>query len=167
MKKASDAKLWEALDDATMEAEMDAVLAMSPEERRRELAEAGFDLEKVHARADALGAEPVRLEPVAARRPKRSRVAVVVPIAIALAAGAAVVVKSALAPPPVAAHRPADPPAVRAAALRQEARDACAARSLPACLDKLNEARALDPSGDQAPEVQALRRAAGDPPRAP
>jgi hypothetical protein len=58
-------------------------------------------------------------------------------------------------------------PPVRAAALRQEAREACQERTWSTCLDKLNEARALDPSGDQPPDVQSLRRSAGDPPRAP
>ena len=167
MTKLSDAELWDALDEATMDDEMEAVLAMSPEERRRELREAGVDLEKLHAQADALGAAPARPEPVAAPRPRRWRLAVGVPVAIALAACVALVVNSALGPTPVAAHRPADLPGVRAAALRQEAREACEARRWPTCLDKLNEARALDPSGDQAPDVQSLRRSAGDPPRAP
>jgi len=58
MATRSASELWAALEEVTIEneidAEMDAVLAMTPEERRRELVEAGFDLEKVHAQADAL-----------------------------------------------------------------------------------------------------------------
>jgi hypothetical protein len=167
MTKRSPNEVWAALEDDALEAEMDAVLAMSPEERRRELREAGFDLEKVHAQADALGAPPARPEREARVRPRRLRLAVVIPLAAALAAGVALAVKSALPPAPVAEGRPDDSPSeLRAAALRQEARQACEARSWPTCLDKLNEARALDPTGDQAPEVQSWRsaaRAAGDP----
>ncbi len=58
MATRSASELWAALEDMTLEneidAEMDAVLAMTPEERRHELVDAGFDLEEVHAQADAL-----------------------------------------------------------------------------------------------------------------
>jgi hypothetical protein len=166
--KRSASELWAALEDEAMDDEMEAVLAMTPEERRRELREAGIDLERVHAQADALGAAPAPpapapLAPVTVLRPKRLRVAVVVPAAVALAAGLAVVVNLATSPAPVAAHRPPEPPAVRAEALRQAARDACQAQTWQTCLDKLNEAKALDPGGDESPEVQALRRSAGEP----
>ncbi len=167
MTKRTPNEVWAALEEGAQEAEMEAVLAMSPEERRRELREAGFDLEKVHAQADALGAAPAPPEPAARVRPRRLRLAVVIPLAAALAAAVALVVKSALPPAPVAEGRPDSPSELRAAALRREARQACDARSWPTCLDKLNEARALDPSGDQAPEVQSWRsaaRAAGAPP---
>ena len=167
MTKRSPSEVWAALEEDALDDEMEAVLAMSPEERRRELRGAGFDLEKVHAQADALGAEPARPKLVAVLRPKRWRLAVVVPLAAALAAGIALLVTSVLPPAPVATHHPDSPPAVRAAALRQEAHAACQARTWSTCLDKLNEARALDPSGDQAPDVQMLRRSAEDPPRAP
>jgi hypothetical protein len=183
MTKRSDTEVWKALEkltletelDADFDAEMKAVLAMSPEERRRELLEAGFDLDKVHAQADALGAAPVQpgatpVAPVTALRPKRRPSFVIVPMAFALAAGVALVVESVLPPAPVARPHPELSPAVQAAALRKEARDACEARSWPVCLDKLNEARALDPDGDRAPEVQALwtaARAAREPQRTP
>jgi hypothetical protein len=161
--KRSASELWEALEDQAMDDEMEAVLAMTPEERRQELRAAGFDLERVNAHADALGAAPTPPAQVTVPRPKRLRVAVVLPLAAAIASGAAVIVRVATSPVYVAAPRPADPAIVRAEALRQEAREACGAQSWQACLDKLNEARALDPGGDEAPEVQALRRAAGDP----
>lgn len=164
MTKRSPSEVWAALEESALDDEMEAVLEMSPEERRRELHEAGFDLEKVHAQADALGAEPVRPEPVAVLRPKRSRRAVVAAAVIALAAGIALVVRSALEPTPVAAHHPDQAPAAaRARDLRAEARDDCAAKSWATCLEKLDEARALDPDGDESPEVQSLRRAAGSP----
>jgi|SRR5579859_5219113 len=162
MTKRSPSEVWAALEESALDDEMDAVLAMTPEERRRELREAGFDLEKVHARADALGTEPTRPDPVVVLRPKRRRLAVVV-AGVALAAGIALVVDRALAPAPVAAHHSEEAPAERARALRQEAREACAARSWARCKDELNEARDLDPDGDQAPEIQALRHAAAGP----
>ena len=159
--KRSASELWEALEDQAMDDEMEAVLAMTPEERRRELREAGFDLERVDAQADALGAAPAPPAQVMVPRPKRLRVAVVLPLAAAVAAGAAVIVHVASSLAPVSAARP--PAIIRADALRQDARNACGAQVWRACLDKLNEAKALDPAGDEAPEVQALRRAAGDP----
>lgn len=149
MTKLSDGELWAALDEATMDAEMERVLALSPEERRQELREAGFDLEKVHARADALV--------WTGRRRKRMRPAIAIPAAVSLAAGVALVVQ--LASPPPVAH-PRIEPSTPAHALRQEAREACDARSWQACLDRLNEARAIDPGGDQTAEAQSLRRLA-------
>jgi hypothetical protein len=53
MSKLTDAELWEALEDLTAEAEFERVLAMTPEERRRELADAGFDLAALDAESDA------------------------------------------------------------------------------------------------------------------
>jgi DNA-directed RNA polymerase specialized sigma24 family protein len=47
----------------------------------------------------------------------------------------------------------------RAAELRLRARDECRGWALPACEHDLDEARSLDPAGEAAPEVQAMRRA--------
>jgi hypothetical protein len=162
MTKLTDSELWDALEEEAVDDEMEAVLAKTPEERRRDLREAGFDLEKVHAQADALVAEPTRPAKVIVLRPWRKRLAIALPTAAALAAGIALVVN--LSTPELVGHgRPDDPPGVRAETLRRDARDACGARSWKICLDRLNEARALDPGGDQTPEIQALRRSAGDP----
>jgi histidinol dehydrogenase len=177
MAKRTASELWDALEEATMDAELDAVLAMSPEERRRALEEAGFDIEKVHAQADALHAEaarqaavavvPVAVAPVAAVVPPRSRklrALVVVPSVLAMAAGVALVVKLATPPPPVGSAPPQDPNVVRAEAIRRTARDACQAQQWPLCIRELDEAKALDPEGDEDPDVQALRREAHDHP---
>jgi hypothetical protein len=196
MTKRTASELWDALDEATIDAEMESVLAMTPEERRRDLVAAGYDLDKVHADADAffaslpgkiseataLSAPAATASPAAAvaptppsppapaaavvptppaRRPWRMRPAIVVPTALALAAGAALTYQ-ALSPEMVGAGRPEDPPAVHAAALRQEARDACQARSWKTCVDKLDEARVLDPGGDETPDVRALRHTAAE-----
>jgi hypothetical protein len=161
MTKRTDSELWDALEEDAIDDEMEAVLAKTPEERRRDLREAGFDLEKVHAQADALVAEPARPAKVVVLRPWRKRVAIALSTAAALAAGIGVMVQ--MSTPVIVGHgRPDDPP-VRAEALRRDARDACGARRWPICLDRLNQARALDPAGDEAPEIQALRRSAGDP----
>jgi hypothetical protein len=162
MTKLTDSELWDALEEDAIDDEMEAVLAKTPEERRRDLREAGFDLEKVHAQADALVAEPTRPAKVVVLHPWRKRVAIALSTAAALAAAIGVIAQ--MSTPAIVGHgRPDDPPAVRAEALRRDARDACGARRWPTCLERLNQARALDPAGDEAPEIQALRRSAGDP----
>ena len=176
MTKRTNAELWNALDEATLDAELEAVLAMTPEERREELVKAGYDLDKVHADADAFfaslppatGPAPVATAvavaapvPTAApaQRPKRTRMVVTVFGALALAAVLALVIKAAQPPPPVGAS-----PGAHAAALRREARAACEAHVWKTCLDKLDEARGLDPDGDQDPDVQRLRQSAAEAP---
>ncbi len=52
------------------------------------------------------------------------------------------------------------PPLERARLLRGEAVGACAEQQFQECLDKLDEAAGLDPAGDGADDVQALRRQA-------
>jgi hypothetical protein len=170
MAKRTDRQVWAALEEDALDAEMDAVLAMTPEERRRELKAAGFDLDKVHAQADAIGAElapqaaakPMQPARMTIMRPKRRRMVIIVPVVIALAAGIAVVVSPYVTDQGVSAHRPDDTPIERARALREQARDDCDARRWEACLQKLDDARALDPQGDGAEDVQSTRRTAGD-----
>nr|AYM54514.1 hypothetical protein [Racemicystis crocea] len=48
-------------------------------------------------------------------------------------------------------------PLERARAMRQDALDKCERREWKPCLDGLDEARALDPEGDRAPEIGAAR----------
>jgi DNA-directed RNA polymerase specialized sigma24 family protein len=72
-------------------------------------------------------------------------------------------IEAAQPPPPVGAARPwtgtpdEPTPEEQAAALRANAEHACGAAQWQECLDKLDEARGLDPDGDNAPKVQALR----------
>jgi hypothetical protein len=65
MTKRTAKELWDALDEATLDAEIESELAMTPEERRRALVKAGYDLDEVHAQADAFFARgvPVRDAP--------------------------------------------------------------------------------------------------------
>jgi DNA-directed RNA polymerase specialized sigma24 family protein len=70
----------------------------------------------------------------------------------------------AVQPPPPVGHAPPwtgtpdEPtPEERAAALRANAEHACGAAQWEECLDKLDQARDLDPDGEQDPKVQGLR----------
>ncbi len=206
MTKRTAKELWDALDEATVDAEIESALEKTPDEHRRELVEAGFDLDKVHAQADAFfdslpsearpapelpptevpaaptapakppATPPATATPAATATPPatapspataapattaprvwRTRVAIAVPTALALAAGVAVAIQSS-SPPVVGTPPPRG--TLQAEALRREASDACKSRSWKTCLDKLDEARALDPSGDETPDVQSLRHEA-------
>ncbi|HTB75772.1 MAG TPA: hypothetical protein VK762_21130 [Polyangiaceae bacterium] len=162
MTKLTATELWDALDDATIDAEIESALAKTPEEHRRDLVAAGFNLDEVNAKADALFASLQPPAPVSAAGPWRRRAAVVVPIALALAAAVALVVEAGRPPPPVAHAPPPETSAERAVSLRREAGEACGQQKWQACLEDLDEARALDAAGDQAPEIQALWRAAAE-----
>jgi hypothetical protein len=70
------------------------------------------------------------------------------------AAAAGGIIVSQIRPPPVT-----DPPP-SPAEIRRDGVEACKSRNWQQCLEKLDFARDLDPSGDRAPEVQAARRAA-------
>ena len=190
MTKRTASELWDALDEATVDAELESALEKTPEEARRELVDAGYELDKVHAEADAFFASlPAEARPAPASPPEaptapsaadkppapapatatppaptaprvwRMRVAIAVPTALALAAGVAVAVQLTSPPPIVRTPRP-ETPEEHAATLRQEAREACESRSWKTCLDKLDEARALEPGGNETPEVQSLRHTA-------
>ena len=132
MTKRTASELWDALDEATVDSELESLSAKTPEEHRRDLADAGYDLDKVHAEADAFFASmpkaasatpapdavlaattapatsapaaPAATRPgtstppppaVSVLRPRRMRPAVVVPIALALAAAVALVIRAA------------------------------------------------------------------------
>jgi RNA polymerase sigma factor (sigma-70 family) len=64
-------------------------------------------------------------------------------------------------PDEVASTKPPEPtPVERARALRAEAEQACQRSQWQPCLDRLDEARRLDPAGDSSPEVTGLRERA-------
>jgi hypothetical protein len=109
---------------------------------------------------------------IAARR-LRSRPAVWL-AAAALAAGVAFALAQGLGPAPVAHHTPPPAPPVPpvttwppsptpqelAATLRREALAACDAKQWFDCDDKLDQAFALDPAGEDVPRIKAARAAA-------
>jgi hypothetical protein len=53
MGKLTDKQLWDALDKITLEAEIEDVLAMTPEQIRGELVAQGHDIAELNAKADA------------------------------------------------------------------------------------------------------------------
>jgi RNA polymerase sigma factor (sigma-70 family) len=67
-----------------------------------------------------------------------------------------------LPPAPVPTSIPQATPEERAAELRRDAADKCASQQWRECLDGLDSAKDLDPTGDADPGVQAERRAAED-----
>jgi hypothetical protein len=173
-------------EDDAIDAEMERVLAMTPEERENELRAAGVDVEADQAkgrdwRARAFPGEvtisPSRLRPIeggaSARKgpPKPSRgwwwsrggmVA-----AAALAAGALLVVArrepvTTTHGNPYATQPPEPTPRDRAEALRQNAYAACDRRAWAECRRLLDEAKGLDPEGDADPRVKTRRDAIRD-----
>jgi hypothetical protein len=175
-------KAVETFDEGTGDAEMDRVLAMTPEERDAELRAAGFDLAAVDAESDRLHAElvgepgrevadaqvqPAR-EVVGRRRAPSRRWAVgawAAAAAIALPA-LSLVAFHYLQPKEPVVIRPEPPPPDptanlrRAAAdLRQDATEGCAKELWGLCGDRLDEAQKLDPAGESTPDVQQMRRA--------
>lgn len=170
MPKLTDKQLWDALEDAAIDAEIESELAMTPEERRAEMIAAGFNMDEMNAKADALFASlkppaPIVAEaPVASRAPvpvsKRTvfRLEILAPTALALAAGVALVIHS-MTPDIVSSPHP-ETPASRAAALREQAKADCDAQRWRSCLEEIDKARTLDPAGEDKAEVVALRKLA-------
>jgi len=189
MEKRSPEEILQAIEDAPLDDEMDRVLAMTPEERRRELAAAGVDLGEVQAAADAAyeKMQAAEAEPRSAAWPEVE--APVVPIARArrwqravwLAAAATVVLIfgaiGATVGPAIVAwwnrskpepiqpdnERPRPPsPRELAEKARDEADQACASSLWGLCRDKLDEASKLDPAGDSEERVKRMREAIRD-----
>src|SRR6185312_9383186 len=106
MSKGTDSKRWEALEHDALEAELEEVLAMSPQARRRELADAGFDLQKLDAEVAELRGDRAKSGRVIALRPRRARLAAWAAGVAAIAACGAVIGFQLLGPPPVAGDRP-------------------------------------------------------------
>jgi DNA-directed RNA polymerase specialized sigma24 family protein len=152
----SAAELWSSLDEATTEAE----LAMPAQERRRQLAAAGVDVDRALAEAN----ERVRTALSWRRAQEKSKrvrgLVASLSVAAALAASALVVLR-VLDPTSGGDVVGAAPPRdaiTRATALREAAVAACKARSWTVCGAKLDEATKLDPAGEREPAVQSMRQ---------
>lgn len=180
MAKRTAKELWDALDKATLDAELESELAMTPEERRQDLVKAGYDLDELHAEADAFFASlPAKVVPPAA--PAASPIAApeapsepvqpapklapVVPIRrpwriLAFAAAACValflIVKTAQPPQPVG-HPPPPTDHDLAEVGREMAEARCALKNWAACKATLDDAAKIDPDGESEPRVQKLR----------
>jgi hypothetical protein len=192
MVKRSPEEILQAIEDAPLEDELDAeaerILAMTPEERRRELEAAGVDLGEVEAAADAVHARMQGGVSEPPFEPRRAAEAPVVPIAharrrhrsawLAMAAavvlligalgateGGAIVAWFKAAPeliqPDNERPKPFTPRELAGKA-RDEAEQACASELWGLCGDKLDEASQLDPAGDSEARVKQLRQAIVD-----
>lgn len=151
MAKRNPQDILDDIERSDVDDAAERVAAMTPDERRAELVAAGFTVEELNAKADALAAKMRGGRRTARRRP----VAAIVAAGLAAAAAGAVLV-AYVGNGQVGAPRP------DAATLRREGLDACRNGSWQPCLDKLDEAREIDPDGDRTPEVQAARRSADD-----
>ncbi len=175
--------LWRELVDEAGEDEIDRAASVSVAEAEAELTAAGFDVAaeraKAGAFAGALGSggssstskEAALRAPEATRR-KGPRTVVWLAAAATLAvAGGALyatlhpshVPVAHPAPPTPSSHAPVVPSAddlAVAAELRRKAAAACDAKQWSACLAELDEARAVDPDGDDASTVKRLREKA-------
>jgi hypothetical protein len=154
-----------AIESQAAADEMDDVLAMTPEERRRELEAAGFDLAASDAKADALHAAAQAPTSGVLKLPGRRALRVVMLLAAVFAIGVLALVLSRRDTHvahigPDNSPFPWDAPtrAQREAAdLRKQAAAACEAKKVDECMDRLYEARDLDPAGDTSPEANAIR----------
>jgi hypothetical protein len=189
MSDRKHADLWRELVDEAGEAEIDRAASVSVADAEAELKAAGFDVAAERAKAnsfidaprgEAASATPKETPPAPKATPptpetprrKRPRpvVAWLTAAATLAAAGGALYALDSEpdhvgSPPPLPTPtRPApvpsaDPLAV-ATELRRKAAAACDAKQWSACLAALDEARAVDPEGDGAPAVKALREKA-------
>jgi hypothetical protein len=172
MKKS---ELWKQLVAEVGDEEVERAASVTRAEAEAELRAAGFDVAAERARAEAFldalanrEATP-RAAPREGRRGLPPAVVLFGTAALAAAAGAALYATThrppeqpvAPLPPPTTPPSvvPTAPPAslVTAADLRRLAAADCDAHEWDACLAHLEEARALDPAGDDAPAVRKLR----------
>lgn len=179
-RKPTALEAWKAIDETSFRAEVDRIVGLSDQELEAELLKEGFDP------ADLAGPETVvkraiqrfdekAQRPAAPVRPRRSArliswlaAAAFGLLAIVTAAERNVVIAwfrhEPIAPVPTREFSPPKPPDLeltrqeRANALRNEAYPACGRTAWTLCESKLDEAKALDPSGEQDPNVQTARR---------
>jgi hypothetical protein len=162
--------LYELADDVE---EMESILRMSEVDLDDRLRSAGIPPESVpglaketvkRADRDFAAAASAKVVPLLAAK-KRTHTMAWIGSAVALAAGAAVVAGTKLQ----SARDHAGPEAIgpdlqgmmspqeRAAKLRDEAAEECRLMRWAACEDKLDDARKLDPAGEDQPAVKELR----------
>jgi hypothetical protein len=159
-------------EDDEAEREMHRIIALPPEQLDRELAEAGIDPAQSRARGEAIALKAARLAAEGKAQPPRrlfSRGASLL-LAAAMAAlftwTAGPTIARWVHPREIGPDNPTpewlaqEHARVQVLSLRAAAHDDCAASRWASCLQKLDDARTLDPAGDDDPAVQADRRAA-------
>jgi len=162
MSKRNPKDILGDIEESDVDDEVERVLALSPEERRRELEAGGVDLKSLRAQADALHAQVQRAAamgtrlgrpgaPPASQRRRRATV-----WAISLLAAALAVMLFFVSP---RSEVTGTGRAGAAAALRNAAYGDCDAHRWRECEQKLNDAKDLDPDGESEPRVVAARRA--------
>jgi hypothetical protein len=172
-------------DDASMDEDVEAILAMTPEQIRSELEAAGYTRAELDAQAKKLlgrvpntkpsatpvasppatptpTAEPAKVVSLASRR-RVSRWVFLLPVAAAFAL-------VAIEGPAVVAWVTGEPendrvthgydPIEHAGSLRHRAAQAIDAKAWSKALGLLDQAKALDPAGDATEEVGGMRRVA-------
>jgi hypothetical protein len=196
--KRSPSETLRAIEESAYADEAERILALSDEDLDRELADEGFDPKAVRARGAELAAKLGIAVPDAARAVEPAS-APVAPVALAppvdiararrlrrgiwLAAAAMAAVAVLVAIPAVVTMiakggeiRPdrweasAETNEMRAAVLRRDAVRACEEQRWVRCARELDEAKALDPAGEESADVKKARRAIQEvlaPPRVP
>jgi hypothetical protein len=175
--KMDPARAWMHVDEMLDDEEIARIEGLTEAELDEELRQRGIDPDRVPsaeellARAEERAAER-RVVPL--RRPTRRRRVARAAGWLALAAVVALVLGLAAARrTEIAAWWHGDPeigpdnddtapPEQRAMWLRRDAEWECVNERWSACEAKLDEARGLDPAGDTAPAVQALRKQLSD-----
>ena len=181
-KELAPHEAWDRLESMALEDEAQRVAALSDAELDDELAKKGFDAKALRERGAALAAKlaagsaarpderaqaPRVLDGVRASQahPRRRWVVSLAAASVAVAAGAVAVPtvvmplaqRLGIAPPEQVAAEPSAKD--RAGELRRGAGVACHEGRWVECSKALDEAKALDPDGEEAAEVKALRRA--------
>ena len=163
--KPTAREVWEAIDDASFRAEVDRVAGMSDEELEAELLKDGFDPAELagHEKARPERAGPLKAKIGAPTPIRRTRWTVLLAAAmivlVALAGGGVAIVASNWERGDTRDTHP-PPPKTHAEALRAQGLDACDRDEWKLCLQRLDEAKELDPKGDSAKRVQDARTAA-------
>jgi hypothetical protein len=184
MPKRSAEDVWRQLVDEAGEDAIERAASVSVAQAEKELAKAGFDVAAERAKADALMREleasvsgkvaiavPAHEPPMAlvthvpkpqhkARQWSPALVATTT-----LVVGAAIVILLTVILPRIRhdeitadqTEASTSSPKERAVALRRHATDACRDHRWNDCRQALDDAQALDPAGEQTPEVRTLR----------
>jgi hypothetical protein len=164
--KKDYARAWRMVDEALDEEEDERISKLTEEELRAELERDAVrpfgpepNADAFLARLDARAAQKARERAPAPGRPLWRRPLVAIPSALALAAGLALVAY-AFRPGPIIGPDVYSPAELQAMDLRDKARQACDASEWQKCLENLDQARTLDPSGDARQRTKELRATA-------
>jgi hypothetical protein len=187
MASLNDEEIWsvlqeQAAEDEWLEEQIREVAAMSDAALDEELRKGGCDVASIDKQAAEFAASAMRpasapaVEQKAPRRshrpPPRRPVVLYVAAAAVVAVGGGLIYSALTRPPehapPTPEPTPSTPPQleplppdlIAATDLRMRAAAALEAGHPDECLSLLDEARARDPAGDKAPEIQKLRERA-------